>query len=173
MNPLRYSSRILRQTILLNNPVQNLSRRVFVPRVTKVTHKSDSKPPPVPPVFSINDDHEDVFWEGKRGDFSEELKSVKKPFKEQKGTALTKHQNMPNFIKTEQSHKDFRKLMINMAVKKKRQQMNKVILEGKRLINDSIDAGTRIDTIYFSSDAHISEINDLDRIVQEGTKLVK
>lgn len=52
--------------------------------------------------------------------------------------------------------------------------MNFIVLEGKRLINDAIEAGIKLKYIYFTLDNHLKDIQHLEEIMQENdTKLMK
>lgn len=77
-------------------------------------------------------------------------------------------------LKSVAKNAEFRKIMMNLSVRKRRDEMQMIVLEGKRLINDAIKANVPIDSIYFTSESNVKEIHDLDRLTQErGVKLTK
>lgn len=63
--------------------------------------------------------------------------------------------------------------MINLSIRKRREQMNSIIVEGKRLINDAIQSQIKIKHIYFSTEQHLQDIEHLNELVESGTRLVK
>lgn len=64
--------------------------------------------------------------------------------------------------------------MINLSLKKRRETMNLIVLEGKRLINDAIEAKIKLKYIYFTLEEHLKDIHNLEQIMAtDGTKLMK
>ena len=179
MNSFRNSVSILRRTILLQNSTRELARRVYNPTPVKVYDKTANKSnSPVLPWENIKDDSEDVIWNDE--EINIDIRNKHKPKKNIKPNNDSKivdkyeKSSSKTYEKSDEHSKNFRKIMTNMAIKKRRDEMNKVVLEGIRLINDAIDSKIPIESIYFSDESHLSEIHDLDRLVQlNGTKLVK
>ncbi len=65
-------------------------------------------------------------------------------------------------------------MMVNLSLKKRRETMNIIVLEGKRLINDAIDAKIKLKYIYFTLEDHLRDIHNLEEIMAtDGTKIMK
>ncbi|GIY72525.1 rRNA methyltransferase 3, mitochondrial [Caerostris darwini] len=65
---------------------------------------------------------------------------------------------VPPYEKLEKNDSRFTKTLTMLKNKKLRQRKGKMLIEGKRLINDAIDAGIELKTIYFSREKDLADI---------------
>lgn len=79
-----------------------------------------------------------------------------------------------SYVKLPFDHPDFPKLMMLLKSRKKREKNNLLILEGKRLTLDAIDAGLKIKYLFFSSSQNIEAIRDnLNNSIDESTVIIR
>ena len=60
-----------------------------------------------------------------------------------------------------------------LKTRKRREKENLMLLEGKRLICDAIDANVKIKTIYFTKEENLVGIQDLNQLIAKGVHLKK
>ncbi|GFU43270.1 rRNA methyltransferase 3, mitochondrial [Trichonephila clavipes] len=77
---------------------------------------------------------------------------------------------VPPYEKLQKNDSRFTKTLTTLKNRKLREQNGKMLLEGKRLINDAIDAGIELETIYFSRD---KELADIKFKFQENVEILK
>ncbi|GFU33283.1 rRNA methyltransferase 3, mitochondrial [Nephila pilipes] len=65
---------------------------------------------------------------------------------------------IPPYEKLQKNDSRFTKTLTMLKNRKFRERNEKMLLEGKRLINDAIDAGIELETIYFSREKELAEI---------------
>lgn len=77
---------------------------------------------------------------------------------------------IPPYEKLQKNDARFTKTLTSLKNRKLREQNGKMLLEGKRLINDAIDAGIELETIYFSRE---KELADIKFKFQENVEILK
>ncbi|CAG2173719.1 unnamed protein product, partial [Oppiella nova] len=80
---------------------------------------------------------------------------------------------IPVYTRLGDNNKEFVKLMSDIKSRKQRERQNLMILEGKRLIGDAINAGVSLKTIYFSKEENLVDIEGLEQMVANGVQLKK
>ncbi|XP_054168248.1 rRNA methyltransferase 3, mitochondrial-like [Oppia nitens] len=80
---------------------------------------------------------------------------------------------IPVYEKLGDNNTEFVKIMTKTKSRKQREKEDLMILEGKRLISDAIEAGVQLKAIYFSKEENLIGIPELDRLVAGGMKLKK
>ncbi|KAG8197622.1 hypothetical protein JTE90_001553 [Oedothorax gibbosus] len=66
---------------------------------------------------------------------------------------------VPEYEKLKQNDARFTKILTIIKNRKLREKDGRILLEGKRLINDAISAGMELKTIYFSKEKDLADIN--------------
>uniref|UniRef100_T1J6G3 RNA 2-O ribose methyltransferase substrate binding domain-containing protein n=1 Tax=Strigamia maritima TaxID=126957 RepID=T1J6G3_STRMM len=69
---------------------------------------------------------------------------------------ISKYSDVPEYETLGEDDKSFLRIMSLMKSRKEREKKNKILLEGKRLIKDAIDAGVVIESIYFNKEDLLS-----------------
>ncbi|KAL3185914.1 hypothetical protein MRX96_028789 [Rhipicephalus microplus] len=88
--------------------------------------------------------------------------------------------NVPRYVKLGCNDDEFANTMMQLKMKRKREKLNKVLLEGKRLIADALKAGVECESIYFSlpenirrsAFGHTTGGADKEGVLQEDENLV-
>lgn len=79
--------------------------------------------------------------------------------------------NVPRYVKLGSNDDEFANIMMQQKMKRKREKLNKVLLEGKRLITDALKAGVECESIYFSLPENIEGL-PLDALREDQIKKV-
>uniref|UniRef100_A0A224Z9E7 Spou rrna methylase family protein n=1 Tax=Rhipicephalus zambeziensis TaxID=60191 RepID=A0A224Z9E7_9ACAR len=79
--------------------------------------------------------------------------------------------NVPRYVKLGSNDDEFANTMMQLKMKRKREKLNKVLLEGKRLIADALKAGVECESIYFSLPENIEGL-PLDTLREDQIKKV-
>ncbi|GFQ92429.1 rRNA methyltransferase 3, mitochondrial [Trichonephila clavata] len=93
--------------------------------------------------------------------FSPKLQPTSKMNTEDTSVGLPRNKDgliIPPYEKLQKNDSRFTKTLTILKNRKLREQNGKILLEGKRLINDAIDAGIELETIYFSREKELADI---------------
>ncbi|KAK8788041.1 hypothetical protein V5799_022182 [Amblyomma americanum] len=77
----------------------------------------------------------------------------------------------PRYVKLGSDDDEFANTMMTLKVRRKREKLNKILLEGKRLICDALKAGVKCESIYFSLPEHLEGL-PLDTLREDQIKKV-
>lgn len=78
---------------------------------------------------------------------------------------------VPRYVKLGSDDNEFANTMMQLKMKRKREKLNKVLLEGKRLIADALKAGVQCESIYFTLPENIEGL-PLDTLKEDQIKKV-
>lgn len=101
-----------------------------------------------------NEDAKQIF----KRDIMESLKQEQEIKLKTKTIIESNKPNVPPYVRLGENSNPFIQAMTLLKSRKKREKSNKILLEGKRLINDAITAGAELETIFFSREEDLQEI---------------
>ncbi|XP_019545701.3 rRNA methyltransferase 3, mitochondrial [Aedes albopictus] len=88
-----------------------------------------------------------------------ETMNTLKPYKKkEKSLEVTDKQTGLKYLRLLKNDPLFRDLQLLMISRKRRELKNKLVVEGKRLINDAIEAGLWLETVIFSELNHLNDV---------------
>lgn len=94
------------------------------------------------------------------------------PTSETEGTSeVPMTPSVPRYVKLGSDDNEFANTMMQLKMKRKREKLNKVLLEGKRLIADALKAGVQCESIYFTLPENIEGL-PLDTLKEDQIKKV-
>lgn len=71
------------------------------------------------------------------------------------GEAASEPYCEPRYVKLGSDNDEFANTMMTLKMKRKREKLNVILLEGRRLIGDALKAGVECESIYFSLPEHL------------------
>ncbi|KAI2805965.1 SpoU rRNA Methylase [Blomia tropicalis] len=160
---------MLRKSFLITQNVvvsihRSFARRIVSPRIVRVI-ENDNHQKNIPPLPFVDSK---VDWDSI---YSETELKVNETNKSKQSN---KENDIPPYEKVNDKNNEFKSIMTKLSIKKRRQEMNLIVLEGKRLIQDAINAEIPLKYIFFTLEENIRGIENLnDIIAKNGTKLLK
>ncbi|XP_001653652.2 rRNA methyltransferase 3, mitochondrial [Aedes aegypti] len=93
------------------------------------------------------------------GEMDLETMHTLKPYKrKEKSLEITDKHSGIKYLKLLKNDPMFGDMQLLMTSRKRRELKSKLVVEGKRLINDAIDAGLLLETVIFSESCHLDDI---------------